>query len=117
MLHLLNFSHAVSVAAVLVFQGLWSGATVRVVIHVMMYHQYQFPGQSPSTRPVHNPCLTCELTRRTRVTYRSHGYGLLKRLQCKKCGVTDHECPRGAIFSCFRGNSMGYHGNMKILLP
>ena len=33
----------------------------------------------------------------------------------KKCGVT--ECPRGAIFSCFRGNSMGYHGNMKILLP
>ena len=39
-------------------QGLWSGATVRVVIHV---HQYQFPGQSPSTRPVHSPCLTCEL--------------------------------------------------------
>ena len=34
---------------------------------------------------------------------------------CKKCGVT--ECPRGAIFSCFHGNSMGYHGNMKILLP
>ena len=32
-----------------------------VVIHVMMYHQYQFPGQSPSTRPVHSPCLTCEL--------------------------------------------------------
>ena len=34
---------------------------------------------------------------------------------CKKCGVTEH--PRGAIFSCFRGNSMGYNGNMKILLP
>ena len=33
----------------------------------------------------------------------------------KKCGVT--ECPRGAIFSCFHGNSMSYHGNMKILLP
>ena len=31
-----------------------------VVIHVMMYHQYQFPGQSPSTQPVHSPCLTCE---------------------------------------------------------
>ena len=35
---------------------------MRVVIHVMMYHQYQFPGQSPSTRPVHSPCLTCELS-------------------------------------------------------
>ena len=34
---------------------------------------------------------------------------------CKKCGVTERL--RGAIFSCFRGNSMGYHGNMKILLP
>ena len=33
----------------------------------------------------------------------------------QKCGVTEH--PRGAIFYCFRGNSMGYHGNMKILLP
>ena len=42
-------------------RGLWSGATVRVVIHVMIYHQYQFPGQSPSTQPVHSPCLTCEL--------------------------------------------------------
>ena len=30
-------------------------------------------------------------------------------------GVTEH--PRGALFYCFRGNSMGYHGNMKILLP
>ena len=36
-------------------------------------------------------------------------------LHCKKCGVTEH--PRGAIFYCFRGNSMGYHGNSKILLP
>ena len=35
-------------------------------------------------------------------------------VHCKKCGVTER--PRGAIFSCFRGNSMGYHGNMKILL-
>ena len=35
---------------------------MRVVIHVMMYHQYQFPGQSPSTRHVHSPCLTCELS-------------------------------------------------------
>ena len=34
---------------------------------------------------------------------------------CKKRGVTEH--PRGAIFYCFRGNSMGYHGNSKILLP
>ena len=42
-------------------RGLWSGATVKVVIKVMMYHQYQFLGQSPSTRPVHSPCLTCEL--------------------------------------------------------
>ena len=33
---------------------------------------------------------------------------------CKKRGVTEH--PRGAIFYCFRGNSMGYHGNSKILL-
>ena len=33
---------------------------------------------------------------------------------CKKCGVTEH--PRGAIFYCFRGNSMGFHGNSKILL-
>ena len=33
----------------------------------------------------------------------------------KKCGVT--ECPRGAIFSCFHGNSMGYHGNMKYCSP
>ena len=39
-------------------QGLWSG----IVIHVMMYHQYQFPGQSPSTQTVHSPCLTCELS-------------------------------------------------------
>ena len=30
-------------------------------------------------------------------------------LHCKKRGVTEH--PRGAIFYCFRGNSMGYHGN------
>ena len=29
-------------------------------------------------------------------------------MHCKKCGVP--ECPRGAILSCFRGNSMGYHG-------
>ena len=36
-------------------------------------------------------------------------------LHCKKCGVTEH--PKGAIFYCFRGNSMGYHGNSKILLP
>ena len=36
-------------------------------------------------------------------------------LHCKKRGVTEH--PRGAIFHCFRGNSMGYHGNSKILLP
>ena len=36
------------------------------------------------------------------------------RLHCKKRGVTEH--PRGAIFYCFRGNSMGYHGNSKILL-
>ena len=35
-------------------------------------------------------------------------------MHCKKCGVTEH--PRGAIFSCFHGNSMGYHGNMKILV-
>ena len=33
----------------------------------------------------------------------------------KKRGVTEH--PRGAIFYGFRGNSMGYHGNNKILLP
>ena len=33
----------------------------------------------------------------------------------KKRGVTEH--PRGAIFYCFRGNSIGYHGNSKILLP
>ena len=33
----------------------------------------------------------------------------------KKRGVTEH--PRGAIFYCFRGNSMGFHGNSKILLP
>ena len=26
------------------------------------------------------------------------------------CGVTER--PRGAIFSCFRGNRMGYHGNV-----
>ena len=36
-------------------------------------------------------------------------------VHCKKRGVTEH--PRGAIFYCFRGNSMGYHGNSKILLP
>ena len=36
-------------------------------------------------------------------------------VHCKKHGVTGH--PRGAIFYCFRGNSMGYHGNSKILLP
>ena len=35
-------------------------------------------------------------------------------MHCIKCGVTEH--PRGAIFYCFRSNSMGYHGNMKILL-
>ena len=34
---------------------------------------------------------------------------------CKKRGVTEH--PRGTIFYRFRGNSMGYHGNSKILLP
>ena len=39
-------------------RGLWSG----VVVHVMMHHHYQFPGQSPSTQPVHSPCLTCELS-------------------------------------------------------
>ena len=61
-LHNNYFSHAVSVVAVLVSRGLWSGATVKVVIHVTMYHQYQFPGQSPSTRPVHSPYLTCELS-------------------------------------------------------
>ena len=37
------------------------------------------------------------------------------KVHCKKRGVTEH--PRGAIFYCFRGNSMGYHGNNKILLP
>ena len=37
------------------------------------------------------------------------------RAHCKKCGVTER--PRGAIFSCFHGNSIGYHGNMKILPP
>ena len=36
-------------------------------------------------------------------------------IHCKKRGVTEH--PRGAIFYRFRGNSMGYHGNSKILLP
>ena len=36
-------------------------------------------------------------------------------VHCKKRGVTEH--PRGAIFYCFHGNSMGYHGNSKILLP
>ena len=36
-------------------------------------------------------------------------------VHCKKRSVTEH--PRGAIFYCFRGNSMGYHGNSKILLP
>ena len=36
-------------------------------------------------------------------------------IHCKKRSVTEH--PRGAIFYCFRGNSMGYHGNSKILLP
>ena len=36
-------------------------------------------------------------------------------VHCKKRGVTEH--PRGAIFYCFRGNSMGYYGNSKILLP
>ena len=36
-------------------------------------------------------------------------------IHCKKRGVTEH--PRGAIFYCFRGNSIGYHGNSKILLP
>ena len=36
-------------------------------------------------------------------------------VHCKKRGVTEH--PRGAIFYCFCGNSMGYHGNSKILLP
>ena len=40
---------------------------------------------------------------------------VIKLTRCKKCGVTER--PRGAIFSCFCGNSMGYHGNMKILLP
>ena len=38
----------------------------------------------------------------------------LELLHCKKRGVTEH--PRGAIFYCFRGNSMGYHGNSIILL-
>ena len=38
-----------------------------------------------------------------------------KDIHCKKCGVTEH--PKGAIFYCFHGNSMGYHGNSKILLP
>ena len=36
-------------------------------------------------------------------------------VHCKKCGVTERS--RGAIFSCFHGNSVGYHGNKKILLP
>ena len=36
-------------------------------------------------------------------------------MHCKKRGVTEH--PRGVIFYCFRGNSMSYHGNSKILLP
>ena len=40
---------------------------------------------------------------------------MLITLHCKKRGVTEH--PRGAIFYCFRGNSIGYHGNSKILLP
>ena len=39
----------------------------------------------------------------------------LGKTHCKKCGVTEH--PKGAIFYCFHGNSMGYHGNSKILLP
>ena len=39
----------------------------------------------------------------------------LYAIHCKKRGVTEH--PRGAIFYCFHGNSMGYHGNSKILLP
>ena len=36
-------------------------------------------------------------------------------IHCKKRGVTEH--PRGAIFYCFHGNSMGNHGNSKIVLP
>ena len=36
-------------------------------------------------------------------------------VHCKIRGVTEHS--RGAIFYCFRGNSIGYHGNSKILLP
>ena len=39
----------------------------------------------------------------------------LYQMHCKKRAVTEH--PRGAIFYCFRGNSMDYHGNSKILLP
>ena len=42
-------------------------------------------------------------------------YHPIHNYHCKKCSVTER--PRGAIFSCFCGNSMGYHGNMKILLP
>ena len=38
-----------------------------------------------------------------------------RNVHCKKRGVTEH--PRGAIFYCFHGNSMGYHRNSKILLP
>ena len=45
----------------------------------------------------------------------SLGHNFVSYIHCKKCGVTEH--PRGAIFYCFRGNSMGYHGNSKILLP
>ena len=40
---------------------------------------------------------------------------MTQHIHCKKRGVTEH--PRGAIFYCFHGNSMGYHGNSKILLP
>ena len=46
-----------------------------------------------------------------------HSQDIIGHYTCtvKKRGVTEH--PRGAIFYCFRGNSMGYHGNSKILLP
>ena len=44
-----------------------------------------------------------------------HSTVSVRYIHCKKRGVTGH--PRGAIFYCFHGNSMGYHGNSKILLP
>ena len=47
----------------------------------------------------------------------SHRFNCMERNCCTSHphGVTEH--PRGAIFSCFHGNSMGYHENMQILLP